>query len=156
MIKKTLAYLVIISVFALSACDSSRVYEKNKGIPGEVWKIEDTVSFETEIADTATPHNLYVNVRNADGYPYNNIYLLVYTTFPNGKIARDTLECILADETGKWLGDGLGDIFDNKILFKKNVRFAQAGKYTFSLQHAMRLNELPLIMDVGIRIEKVK
>jgi gliding motility-associated lipoprotein GldH len=95
-------------------------------------------------------------VRNADGYPYGNLYLFVHSTFPDGRKITDTLECTLADANGKWLGDGAGDIYDNQILFKRNVRFRQSGTYIFELEQAMRLEKLPLLMDVGIRIERAK
>jgi gliding motility-associated lipoprotein GldH len=51
------------------------------------------------------------------------------------------------------LGDGLGDIWDNRILLKDQVKFPQAGEYRFELYQAMRINPLPGIMDAGIRIE---
>jgi gliding motility-associated lipoprotein GldH len=76
------------------------------------------------------------------------------TRYPQGTYSKDTLECILADQTGKWLGDGSGDIWDNQILFRKNFKFKRKGKYVFSLEQAMRLENLPQILDVGIRIEK--
>jgi gliding motility-associated lipoprotein GldH len=109
-----------------------------------------------EITDALLPTNFYVNVRNADGFPYSNLYLFIKTTFPNGKMARDTLNCILADEKGNWLGSGMGDIYDNQIPFKRNVHFPFKGKYVFEIQHGMPLENLPLIMDVGLRIEKVE
>ncbi|MBK8414603.1 MAG: gliding motility lipoprotein GldH [Bacteroidetes bacterium] len=65
------------------------------------------------------------------------------------------MECILASPEGRWLGEGLGDIWDNRILFKENVQFTQPGEYRFELNQAMRINPLPGIMDAGIRIEKV-
>ena len=80
--------------------------------------------------------------------------MFLETEFPNKTLSRDTVECILADDAGKWLGDGSGDIWDNRILFKKGVRFRQAGKYIFSLEQAIRVQNLPMIMDVGMRIEK--
>jgi len=64
------------------------------------------------------------------------------------------MECILADANGKWLGNGLGDIWDNKILFKQNVKFPKRGLYQFTLNQAMRLDSLPMIMDAGLSIEK--
>jgi gliding motility-associated lipoprotein GldH len=81
------------------------------------------------------------------------LYLFVNTVFPGGQIQRDTLECILAAPNGRWLGDGLGDIWDNRILLKDQVKFPQAGEYRFELYQAMRINPLPGIMDAGIRIE---
>ena len=53
---------------------------------------------------------------------------------------------------GKWNGD----IYDNQIPFKRNVKFPAAGKYMFEIQQGMRIDNIPLIMDVGLRIEKAE
>jgi gliding motility-associated lipoprotein GldH len=68
---------------------------------------------------------------------------------------RDTVELTLADASGKWLGSGMGDIWDNRVLFKQSFRFPEKGTYQFALEQAMRVDPLPQVMDVGIRIEKV-
>lgn len=147
------AFLMLV-VLLFSSCDSSRIYEENQSIPESGWTAENVVKFEVDIKDPATATNFYINVRHADGYPYSNLFLFVKTKFPDGKGATDTLECVLADEKGKWMGNGLGDIYDNQIPFKKNVRFPQAGKYQFEIGQGMRIDNLPLIMDIGLRIEK--
>jgi gliding motility-associated lipoprotein GldH len=146
--------LLLLAVLFFAACDSKRVFEQNTEIPNNVWNVKNVVKFDVDVNDIKTPTNFYVNVRNADGFPYSNLYLYIKTTMPNGQISNDTLECVLADETGKWLGNGMGDIYDNQIPFKRNVRFPVTGKYTFEMQHGMRVEDLPLIMDVGLRIEK--
>ena len=147
-------FCILFFMFFLSSCDPKRVFEKDEEIKNSIWNKEAKVHFEINISDTISAHNFYVNVRNADGYPYSNIYMFITTVFPDKKFSRDTLECILADESGKWLGSGLGDIWDNQILFKKGVRFPVQGTYRFTLEQAMRVDNLPMIMDVGLRIEK--
>ena len=151
-------FIIAVLFFGLffSACDDNRIFEENTEIPGNTWSSSNAIKFDVNIVDTKTPANFYINVRNADGYPYNNLFLFIKTTFPDGKMSNDTLECVLADENGKWLGSGMGDIYDNQISFKKNVLFPEAGKYTFELQHGMRSDLIPLIMDVGLRIEKAE
>ena len=62
----------------------------------------------------------------------------------------------MADEKGKWLGTGVGDLYDNQIPFKRNVRFPLAGIYHFEIEQGMRLETTPLILDVGLRIEKAE
>ena len=146
--------LALLSAFALSACDKSRLYEENKEIPNRIWKQSEPLKYEAEIKDTVGSYNVFINVRNAGGYQFSNLFLFIKTSLPKGQQAADTMECTLADNEGKWLGSGLGDIYDNQILFKRNMRFPQAGKYTFVLEQAMRIDPLPMIMDVGIRIEK--
>jgi gliding motility-associated lipoprotein GldH len=156
--RKSLFYAAFLIMFVLffSACDNSRIFEENTSIPESGWDSSNVIKFNVEIKDPSTPANFYINVRNADGYPYSNLFLFVKTRFPNGKQSNDTLECQLADENGKWIGKGVGDIYDNQIPFKRNVRFPLAGTYAFEIQQGMRTRTIPLIMDVGLRIEKAE
>jgi len=146
--------LVIILATGFEACDKQRVFDENQELKDNSWDQSNKLRFTTTIADSTSAHTLYLNVRNAGWYPFSNLFIFVHTTLPNGAIPIDTAQCVLADDNGKWLGDGLGDLYDNRILFKKNFRFPQLGKYTFELEQAMRVNPLPGIMDAGIRIER--
>jgi gliding motility-associated lipoprotein GldH len=136
------------------ACDGKRVYEQNTDIKDYNWDNNTALSFDVTIEDTVSLHNMYVNVRNAGYYRFSNLFLFMNTHVPNGNILRDTLEITLATPDGKWLGNGLGDIYDNRYLFRKQFKFPQAGTYKFELIQGMRVNPLPGIMDAGIRIEK--
>ncbi len=153
---KQIAFLFMVSALFFTSCDGKRIFEKNIEIPETGWKTDNILKFDVDIKDPSLPTNFFVNVRNADGYPYQNLYLFIKTKFPNGKMSNDTLDCILSDEKGKWLGSGMGDIYDNQILFKRNVRFPVAGTYSFEIQHGMRADIVPLIMDVGLRIAKAE
>jgi gliding motility-associated lipoprotein GldH len=138
------------------ACNKNIVYSEYKKLPEEGWKTENKLKFEVDIKDNNALNNIFLNVRHADSYPYSNLFVFLTTTYPNGKTSIDTLECVLANKKGEWQGDGAGDIWDNKIPLKKNLRFPQVGKYTFSFEQGMRVNPLPLIMDFGLTIEKAK
>ena len=148
-----------ITMFGLAGCDMNRIYEENSRIQDGIWNVNNLVEFEVEIQDTASSANMYINVRNSGAYPYSNLFLFVTTMFPNGKKRKDTVECILANNNG-WLGSGLGDIWDHQILFRKGVRFPLPGKYTFTFEQAQRfgndayIENLPFILDAGLRIEK--
>ncbi len=151
---------VFLALVALASCDSKRVYEKNVEVPDYIWHKDSSVYFKVDIEDTVSLHNFYINVRHTGAYQFSNIYLFVNTTMPSGKRFRDTVECMLAGEKGRWMGDGLGDIWDNQVLFKRDVQFPEAGEYVFEYEQAMRsgreasMDLLPFVMDVGLRIEK--
>ena len=151
-----LLLLFVCGLLILLSCDPSRVYEKNIKIPDGIWYKNNRINFEVLIEDTASAHNLYVNVRNTSLYPMSNLFLFIQTTAPSGHTIKDTVEVILTDEKGKWLGSGLGDIWDLQQIYKENVRFAQRGKYSFEYQQAMRMDKLPFVLDVGLRIESIK
>ncbi|MFC2115460.1 gliding motility lipoprotein GldH [Bacteroidota bacterium] len=147
--------ILFLTILIISSCDPNRVFEKNIKIPDGVWHRDNLVLFELVVEDTISSHNLYVNVRNSSLYPMSNLYLFITTTAPSGHTIKDTVEVILADDKGKWLGSGLGDIWDLQQGYKDNVRFAQRGKYSFKFEQAMRTDKLPFILDVGLRVEKV-
>ena len=61
---------------------------------------------------------------------------------------------------GEWLGAGFGDVKENKLWYKEQVKFKESGNYQVTIQQAMRKNgevngigELEGITDVGFRIE---
>ena len=144
---------ICLLVIGFSSCDTAVVIDEHVKLDDNRWELNNVVKIEAAITDTVQPQNIYINVRNAGSYGFSNLYVFLNTYTPNGQMARDTVELILADERGEWLGDGMGDIWDNRILFKKNFVFSQAGTYRFELEQAMRMNPLPGIMDVGICIE---
>jgi gliding motility-associated lipoprotein GldH len=156
--------LLILTIFlALVSCGTNVEYSQYQRIDSTIgWEKNNLLKFDYVAKDTNQLYDVYINVRNAESYPFRNLFMFLHTTYPNGIKITDTVECILADDKGKWMGSGMGDLFDNSILFKKNARFHQLGKYTFSFEQAMRFGDkntidpLPLISDVGITIEKAK
>jgi gliding motility-associated lipoprotein GldH len=150
----TITIVLILFALVFTACDDAMVYEENSEITEAVWSISDEKEFEFEINDTVTLHNLLINVRNGENYPYSNLFLFVELQFPNGKRAVDTLECYLADPTGAWIGTGIGDIYDSRFVYQKKKSFPLAGNYKVIIGQAMRVEELEGIYDVGFRLEK--
>jgi gliding motility-associated lipoprotein GldH len=146
-------YVIICIAFTLFACGNLNVFEKNETIKGSEWLSNSIVRFEYAANDTALEKNILVNIRHTGLYKYNNIFLFITTIAPNGKTMVDTSEFTIADNSGKWLGSGIGDMFDTQLVFKKNVRFSQVGKYIFLIQHGMRDEKLKEVSDVGLRIE---
>ncbi len=154
--KKIQLGLFILIAWITLSCDSNRVYERNIDFINENWHKDSILQFDLEILDSNAVYHVYLNNRISGAYKYSNLYLFVTTELPhNGKL-RDTIECVLADPNGKWLGKGYGNIWSNQIPYKKNIRFPYTGKYSIYLEQAMRDHELSHIASAGIRIEKAK
>jgi gliding motility-associated lipoprotein GldH len=147
-------YFLPAMLFFITACGSNVLFDNNKSINENVWKSDQIIRFDVELEDTVSICKFYLNVRHSTGYRYANLFLFINTTFPDGREARDTVECILADPSGKWLGKGISNIRDNQVLLRRGIRFPQQGTYIFELEQAMRETELEGIMDVGLRIVK--
>ncbi len=149
-------FFIVVLAFLLVSCGKNVLLSKYEKLPEEGWDSKNKLSFNVDITDKSSYHNVFLTVRHADSYPFSNLFVFLTTKYPDGKISVDTLECILADQKGQWKGDGAGDIWDNKIPIKQSMLFPDTGKYTFTFEQGMRLNPLPLIMDFGMIIEKVE
>lgn len=147
-------YYILLAALFFTACDPKRIFEQNKTIEKNNWDYNIPLSFTVDIKDTSNYHDMYINIRNAGFYRFRNVFVFINTRLPQGQMLRDTVELTLASPEGKWNGEGLGDIYDNRLLFRNHFKFPQTGEYRFELIHAMRINPLPGIMDAGIRIEK--
>ena len=157
--KKAL-FCTFICLASLVSCDKSRVYDDYKTLPDE-WDRDTVVSFKMLAPDTINPYNLFINLRNNSNYKYSNLYLITEINFPNGKVISDTLQYEMTKPSGEWLGTGFGEVKENKLWYKENFRFSEAGEYAVTLQQAMRkrdsvsgIKSLEGITEVGFRIEK--
>ena len=56
-----------------SSCDRNVIFEKNVKLPENRWEQKNIIVLKIEIKDTLTPHNIYINVRNAGGYQFSNL-----------------------------------------------------------------------------------
>ena len=153
---KFIVSILLFSLLLVCSCNKNVVYTQYKKFEDNEWYAKDKAVFDIDITDNNSLNNISLMVRHADSYPYSNVFLFVTTTYPDGKILKDTMEVVLANGKGEWLGSGAGDIYDFKVPIKRNVRFPLKGKYKFDFQQGMRSDPLPLIMDFGFEIGKVE
>lgn len=152
--KLTRSLVAIIGILLLcTACDRSRLYDDNKLIPNDQWYYKNPVPFDVQVLDTNKFYNVYVNLRISADYRYNNIFMWVNTTNPARKTDQRRIEIRLADDGGKWLGKGLGDIFDYRFPVFQKIKFPNSGFYRFELEQNMRDDTLAHVKAVGVRVE---
>lgn len=148
--------LLSISMLA-GACSTIDVFEKNVGIPGHAWSSAFKPEITFDVSDTNSFYNIYVVIRHMDAYRYNNIWMNVYTKVPGDSMHKQRLDLRLATDENGWLGSGMDDLFEQRILITNAPqRLSKSGLYTFRLEQIMREDPLQYVMNVGIRVEKVK
>lgn len=147
--------IVVAALIAIMAgCGKQPVFQDSRAIPAEGWRADQLIHFEMSLSDTVPLHELYLLVRNTTDYPYSNLYLFLDIVFPDNRLIRDTLECMLVQRDGQWTGKGFGKIRTNQFLFRDDVWFPATGTYHFRIQHGMRDDVLLGISDIGIRLDK--
>lgn len=151
--------LYLLAMLVVS-CDGSRVYEDNTDLPDNIWQKDNKVAFQFDITDTSERYNILVNLRHTNFYPFSNLWLMAYTTYPDGDdLEPERLQLQLSDKDGKWYGECIGDICDLQQYIQTNVRFDQVGQYTIAFEQIMRskdvpvIENLPAIMAIGLRVE---
>jgi len=125
------------------------------------WNKNEIVSFSIPPLDSTKNYNLFLHLRNTNDYKYNNLFLITEMEFPNGKTIKDTLEYKMAYPNGEWMGEGIGNVKENKLWYKEAVSFKEQGTYILRVSHAVRNNgevdgvfKLDGITDVGYSIEQ--
>jgi gliding motility-associated lipoprotein GldH len=144
--------LALVSCF-FGACATAPIFEENKEIAEYKWDYKAPITFDINIADTNKYCNIYINLRINGDYKYSNMFMWVYETLPDKTVNKERVEFILADDRGKWLGKGFGDIHNYQLQYKPRIKFKQTGIYTYSLEQNMRDDILENVVSAGVRVE---
>lgn len=139
-----------------AGCSSSSEEVMLNSINGS-WDKKKEQQFDFKTNDAQNPKNIILVVRNNDDYPYSNLRLII--NFSNAKLQKkeiDTLNYILAEPNGAWIGKGFGDTKETLFQYKLNYKFPENGNYSIGIIQAMRKDQLPGIEDIGVKIETAK
>jgi len=147
-------WAILISLVTVS-CSGNDIYFQYDSVNPKGWSKDSLYGFDIPVTDTVALYNVYVNIRNRGEYPYQNLWLFLTKITPDSVESKDSIECYLADQRGKWLGKGLGSILEMPVLYQQKVRFKSSGIYHYKIVHGMRDSLLSGINDIGIRVEKV-
>jgi gliding motility-associated lipoprotein GldH len=138
-------------------CAQHVVFQQDAEVPQGAWSRTWKPVFTFDVKDTLAPRDIYLDIRHTGEYAFSNIYIFATLQGPGGTYT-DTVECKLADPEGRWYGKGTGFIFSDRIkahiLYRMGNRFPRSGRYSFTLEQAMRTEELKGVIDVGISIEE--
>ena len=136
------------------SCDRNKIFDLYLEVDPQGWHATDTIGFEFEIDSHENIfYNTLIGLRNNNDFLYANIFFFVDVEYPSGLHRTDTLQYILAEPDGKWLGSGIGEIKHNVLNFKENETM-QPGLYKYKIVHGMRDDVLIGIEDIGLRVER--
>jgi len=135
--------LLFFLVVGLVSCQNENKKEVYHSFNNNTWNTDSIVSFELDNIDTTSSHDLYLMVRHTTNFKFQNLFL--FTNFEN---QQDTLELFLSEKSGRWLGKGFGEIKELKIRIKENVNFKENQDQIFSVEQAMRYEDLEKIINL--------
>ncbi len=152
--KYSVLFILLVLLGNLAACGNSSTYEGYKNFENKQWKADATAVFNFEITEDTKPYQISYSIRNTVGYPYYNLYLDYTLADATGKVisTQRVDKNLLNPKTGEPYGKGIGDLYDHEFIALENFKFPKKGGYTFTLKQAMRLDPLPEIVAVGMRV----
>lgn len=149
---RTLAFIGTIVMFI--SCDSSIVFEEYKSFENQKWNTDSVAFFNYANSDTTSKNTIKIKLRHTVEYEFQNLFLFIETD------VMDTVELMLANKEGMWLGSGIGDVREFEFEYQNAKLFSKKGNYSFKIEQAMRygmaekIQILNNVLAVGISIEK--
>jgi gliding motility-associated lipoprotein GldH len=148
---------LMLAALGLTACNTVDVFEKEVPFARQQWASSDQPSIRFQITDSSSLYNVYLIFRHSDAYNFNNIWMK-WTIHQPGQAQAQTqqFDLRLANNRNGWLGSGMDDIWEHRILLQSRTRFPHSGDYQVELTQMMRQDPLLHVLNVGLRIEKAK
>lgn len=147
--------LLVPCIFYLISCTTIDLYEKTVPLPDHEWKSSYKPEFNFIIKDSTSIYQAFFVIRHTEKYNYKNIWINLYSQPPGDTLHKVPYELQLATNEKGWLATGMDDIYEHRIQLTNPIPL-KAGDYKFILENIMREDPLQHVLNVGIRVEKVK
>ena len=145
---------LVITIVMFISCDSSIVFEEYKSFENQKWNTDSAAFFNYSITDTTSINTVKIKLRHTVEYEFQNLFLFIEAD------VIDTVELMLANKEGMWLGSGIGDVREFEFEYQNAKLFSKKGNYYFKIEQAMRygmaekIQVLNNVLAVGLSIEK--
>lgn len=155
-INKGLIFLTFAVVVALTSCGPKECYYSSVEIPEKGWHKDTVAVFRSDVSQLNKSCHVLLEVQNNNEYPYSNIWFFLDVVSPSGYVQCDTIDCILANDQGDWIGkSNWSEGYKSLHPYKLNVSFPKKGLYTYYVVQGMRDTVLRGIDRVGVKIIEV-
>lgn len=152
--KDTIRILLLPAVILImAACSNTTEHSGFTTISPDGWIYGDTVKYCPADSDSTALAlcDVVIVVRNNNDYEYSNLWLRL--DYPGtDTIHTDTLNVVLADDFGNWLGKGIGGSYQFSDTVLRNVSLDPMGDIKVS--HIMRADTLGGIEQIGIIVKE--
>ena len=153
---KMIPFCILCLFLVCTGCGPNYIFDQTFEIENQEWTYENQLDFKVDIKDTLRIYNLYLDIEHASDYPHQNIYILINTLFPSGQKTQEKVPINFADKGGQWYGDCGNEWCSLRINIQQGAFFNALGTHTFSIEQYMRLNPLPGIKTVSLKIEETE
>jgi len=151
-------YLLPIAIccLLLTACNSDLIFDESKDIPNASWSYANPIPFEFEVKDTTKTYQVLLEMTHAGDFGFQNCYVQITTRFPNGEEKKQAVSLELAAQSGIWNGECSGNTCSLEIPLQAKAKFKQPGKHSITVEQFMRVDPLPGIKAISLKIKQLE
>ena len=152
-----LLFLLLILFLGFS-CNTRETYFQFEELKDTGWSKNDTLYFDIDssLIEVGQKYDVFIEIINNTDYRYQNIWFYISDNFDNNYFKKYENQYLLADSTGKWYGDGFGQLYQLSLPYKKDLSFSNRKNYQLKIVHGMIDEPLIGIDKVGIRIRSAE
>ncbi len=140
----------------LFGCGNDFIFEKSIDIPDASWGYDNKLPFEFEVTDTTKAYQILLEVEHAGDFGFQNCYVQITTTFPNGEEKKQPVSLELAGQSGIWTGKCSGNACTLEIPLQGKAKFKQPGKHSITVEQFMRVNPLVGIKAISLKVKQLE
>ncbi|HRI29253.1 MAG TPA: hypothetical protein PK239_18115 [Chitinophagales bacterium] len=150
----------LLVLFLFMGCSGSYIYKRYITLPdGGVWNTGERIRFVAAVTPKQVGNaevNVTLLIRHATAYEYPNLLLKLRIKEPEQTLFTEyEYDLPIKKPNGTNAGSGMGNTWDIKFpLLQNKPLLTKPGNYTFELEHLMPTEQLFLIKEVGLLIER--
>lgn len=135
----------------LAGCGPNLIY-KEKKVPSSPWAYGEKICFEFEIVNNAIPYDLLLHMIHTPDFGYENVYVLVTTTFPDQTKINHPVSLQMAKSNGDWEGDCSGSTCALSHSLSLKSYYKLPGKYNICFEQFSRIDKLLGIKSLELEV----
>lgn len=145
--------LLLLFVIALYGCGEKPLFEKVYSFEDRVWTLDQKPEFSLEVTDTTALYDISLTLRTTTDYKFNNLWVFLKTTLPDGQSERLPFQIRISNEDGSWIGNKTGSVVETSLDFPAR-KLPVKGKYSFIVEQAVTQSQIDEVLDIGLRVNK--
>ncbi len=146
-----MGYMAIFSILLFTACSDRPIYNEAIKLNGQ-WDATDSIVFHMPAPDTTSVYEIALNITHKDAYPFQNIYIKIYTLFPSGRRTSNLLNIDLGNKSGQWYGTKSRGRYLLSVPIRSNFSFTETGTYELTMVQFTRRDQLAGVDGVELEL----
>ncbi len=150
---KRILLLIILPVVFITSCDDAVVFKQYNKMENLNWNRFDYQVFEVDVEKDELL-DFYLAFRHHTDFPFDKLWVNVTFYTPDGATRSRDYDFDLKDENGKWLADGLGDLWDIDFPIRKEMQFNKSGICKVRIENIHSKYDMPGVIEIGLIVKK--